>query len=303
MKTPKIKLLWITLIAVGLYVGIRAIPSVECAFLHVDDVVVDANGVEFCAQDVPLFLDIERLRFPVEMAVTPLGPLVAGEPVNCIIRVKTSSGTVFHPHELAITHTERLHLLLVDTSLGDYQHIHPEPVGAGGEWQFTFTPRYGGEYRLYAEFAPLRTRRKVVASQTLQVNGEPAPVVRADTTVARIGGYRFDLVWPEGNPRARRATDMRMQVSRVLDGEEKSGDPVRLQPIMGAYGHVAAFDAAGRGFAHLHPYPTGLEQETAPTLAFRFVANQPGFHKVWAQVMLDGQEYFIPFGVEISGGG
>ena len=67
------------------------------------------------------------------------------------------SDTPIAPEDLQVVHTRPIHLLIVDASLDDYQHVHPTPGRRPGEWDFTFRPRYGGSYRIFADFTPVAT--------------------------------------------------------------------------------------------------------------------------------------------------
>jgi len=61
--------------------------------------------------------------------------------------------------------------LIADPTLTDYQHVHPEPTHAPGEWTFQFTPRFGGTYRIFADFTPVATNRSLYANADLVVGG------------------------------------------------------------------------------------------------------------------------------------
>jgi hypothetical protein len=68
-------------------------------------------------------------------------------------------------------HSRKLHLLLADPSLTDYQHVHPEPTKVAGEWSFVFTPKHGGIYRIFADFTPTATNRSLYSNVDLVVAG------------------------------------------------------------------------------------------------------------------------------------
>jgi hypothetical protein len=78
---------------------------------------------------------------------------------------------------------------------------------------------------------------------------------------------------------------------------------VPLEPVMGAFAHVVAFDPERNGFAHLHPLagdPLAPPDATAPVLAFRVTIPQPGRYIVWAQVRMEGRDRFAPFSLEVA---
>jgi hypothetical protein len=76
------------------------------------------------------------------------------------------------------------------------------------------------------------------------------------------------------------------------------GGYVVLQPVMGAFAHLVAFDEARSGFAHLHPGEVDLGRQPDPkhpVLNFKLTIPRPGRYVVWAQVNLGGSETFVPF--------
>jgi hypothetical protein len=80
------------------------------------------------------------------------------------------------------------------------------------------------------------------------------------------------------------------------------GGAVPLEPVMGAFAHLVAFDEARSGFAHLHPAQADVTQRpdaVRPTLDFKITIPQPGRYVIWAQVNLAGRETFVPFWFDV----
>lgn len=281
----KVQIGFITVVAAGLFVGLRSLPDTECAFLHYEPAEVTIDGVEFCGDDAPTFLDLSKLSFPVEMELSVPETLRVGQPIFAGLSLVNVSGVTIQPHELAITHTEPLHLMVVDESLEDYHHIHPEPMGPGGDWGFEFTPHKAGRYRLFAEFVPARTQQKVTATAELFVepgedttseNKSPVPAARLTTQPANLS--------------------RKVENSLTL----KFNEALTLEPVMGALGHMVAFDESLSGYAHLHPKYTGSEKDEEPQLAFAFNTDKPGRYRLWAQVKVEGTERFLPFDIVVE---
>ena len=59
------------------------------------------------------------------------------------------------PAELIETHTRKIHLLVIDGSLTDYHHEHPQPAATPGDYVFDFTPAKPGPYLAWADLRPL----------------------------------------------------------------------------------------------------------------------------------------------------
>lgn len=79
--------------------------------------------------------------------------------------------------------------------------------------------------------------------------------------------------------------------------------PVEFGLVMGAYAHLVVFDEEGKGFAHLHPQNpfVGQQDPKNPDLRFSFFPADPGKYRLWAQLLIDGQERFVPFDLEVTG--
>ena len=288
----------ITAVSVGLYVGFRLLP-IGTNLNHMDFRVAEGNAIEFCDPANPQFIPVIAVRSPVSMTLTSDAPARAGQPVRVTVRLATSTGKPLAPADLRVEHTRRLHLLLVDPSLDDYQHLHPEPGARPGDWVFEFTPRFGGDYRVFADFVPIATSRGLYAGTDFRVEGplHPAEFNRPTQETAEQSGVRCHLRVAEGAVRAGVTADLIFSVERV------DGADVALQPVMDAYAHLVAFDSARGGFAHLHPMDAGLAQapdRRQPTLRFKVTIPEPGPYVVWAQVGLEGRDVFVPFWLNVG---
>ena len=288
----------ITAAAVALYVGVRMLP-IGTNLNHMDFRVAEGKAIEFCDPANPQFIPGIAVRSPVSMTLTSDSPARAGQPVRVTVRLATSTGKPLAPPDLRVEHTRRLHLLVVDPSLDDYQHLHPEPGARPGDWIFEFTPRFGGEYRVFADFVPVATGRGLYAGTDFRVDG-PAhavdPVRPMQETVERAG-VRFHLRVAGGALRVGAPADLIFSLERADGGE------VALQPVMDAYAHLVAFDSGRGGFAHLHPMDAGLAQapdRRQPTLRFKVTIPEPGPYVVWAQVGLEGRDVFVPFWLNVA---
>jgi hypothetical protein len=290
----------ITVVALVIFFAMRALPT-GTALSHMDFRVEGkgANSIEFCDPANPQFIPVVAARSPVSMAIALGEPPVAGRAWSGMVRLQTSSGRPVGPEDLSVAHTRKLHLLIVDPTLDDYQHVHPEPTKTAGEWAFTFSPRRGGNYRFFADFTPTATGRGLYASADLAVVlGEATPPVapRARRAEVDVAGYTFGLTTARSPAQAGRPLDLKFKVRQT------GGGPVALAPVMGAYAHLVAFDGARSGFAHLHPVESD-ERKTLdainPELNFKLLIPRAGAYVIWAQVKLGGVDRFVPFPLEV----
>lgn len=293
----------ITVGAVAIFAVLRWLPT-GTNLSHMD-FRVDARGmssIEFCDPLNPQFIPVVAVQSPVVMKVSAAHPPLAGETVNAVVALHTASGKPIVPDDLLVTHTRRLHLLIIDPTLTDYQHVHPEPGARPGEWSFAFTPRASGAYRVFADFTPAATSRGLYASADLAVGGPPATTTSTmrtggnGTLTVERQGVRFALA-PGALPlRAGQPLDLKFTMTRA------DGAAVALEPVMGAYAHLVAFDQARSGFAHLHPTEIDLLKKPdalRPELNFKLTIPSAGHYVIWAQVNLGGTEVFVPFGFEV----
>jgi hypothetical protein len=298
---------WITVGAVAIFFTLRLLPT-GTNLSHMDFRVdaKGANSIEFCDPLNPQFIPVVAARSPVSMAVSADGPVRAGVPMQGTVRLRTSSGKPLAPEDLLVTHTRKLHLLLIDPALGDYQHVHPEPARTPGDWTFSFTPHAVGTYRVFADFTPVATARGLYASVDLAVAGAPEMPAAAATgrglanaspsAIVEREGARCSLTTAQHPVRAGQPIDLRFAITAA------NGGAVPLQPVMGAFAHLVAFDETRSGFAHLHPTEVDLlkpPDATHPVLNFKLTIPRAGHYVVWAQINLAGREVFVPFDLPV----
>ena len=290
----------ITMAAVAIFVIFRNLPT-GTNLSHMDFRVQGGNSIEMCDPLNPQFIPVVDVRSPVTMALTTTAAAQAGGEVRATFTLRTSSGKAIAPEDLVIAHTKKMHLLIIDPSLTDYQHVHPDPTATPGEWTFHFTPRLGGTYRIFADFTPVATGLGLYANTELVVQGEgpSAGSLQAARQVSwtyEHEGYQFQLQPAAPVLRARQAIDLKFSVNRA------DGAAVPMEPVMGAYAHLVAFDDGRSGFAHLHPMETDLSRKPdalRPTLSFKIMIPRAGRYVIWAQVNLGGREEFAPFWFDV----
>ncbi|MFP4673179.1 MAG: hypothetical protein ACLFO5_01150 [Opitutales bacterium] len=300
-----VRVVLITLVFAGAYFGLRNLPDTQCGFLHYDTVVNAEGEVEFCATQHASFLDLTRLKYPVEMKVELSEDPKAGKTVDATLKLRRTGGAPLAPHELAVTHDEKMHLMIVDPTLEDYHHVHPKPAGSDGDYRFSFTPERTGRYRLMAEVVPARSRQQAVATEEIEVPGQAGEPEFNYKASDNSEGLDFALNnVPE---RIRAGRDYRFE----LQVKTEAGAPAQLETIMGAKGHMVAFDAGRRGYAHMHPESSlvaaragfgksGPEPAGNARPAFVFNPPDPGWYRLFAQVQVDGREVFAHFDLRVE---
>ena len=293
------QILLLTAGAIALYVALRALPT--GTNLHSADFNMAGKGmVELCDPANPQFVAVTTARSPVTMTLRSESPLLGiGRPVRMTLMLVTSTGKPVGPVDLMVQHTRKLHLLVIDPTMCDYQHVHPEPGVGAGEWTFAFTPRLPGVYRIFADFVPVPTARSLYASADLPVEGQASPYSPLFSWDAAVEGYQFKLT-PDAPIRAGRPVTLAFEVAR------SDGAAVEMEPVMDAFAHLVAFDQERSGFAHLHPLtgepnaPIAPLDAMRPRLPFKITIPTAGVYVIWAQVKLGGRELFAPFWFNVA---
>lgn len=201
-------------------------------------------------------------------------------------------------NDLKEAHTQKVHLLIVDDSLTDYHHVHPRATKEPGVYQFEWTPKIKGNYKLWADLVPVDTNEQQYVAFDL-IQGEKAAAVDKKVSLqSTVDGYTFKLSFD--NEKLIAGTPV---MGKILVTDAK-GDPVKaLEPIMAAYAHIVGFSENLKSVVHLHPMgaePTKETDRGGPELDFHLEATSPGFIKLFAQVKIEDKELFAPFGILIE---
>ena len=242
------------------------------------------------------------MRMTAECATPPL----AGQPVSVKVHLMMRDGNPVNAADLLVAHTQRIHLLIVDSALGDYHHEHPTPTGVPGEYEFAFTPATSGRHRIYADVVPAATGIQEYVPASLPAGAdatlpEDQPRVAAGNTFnAEAGGLSFQLRTETGSQmpvHVRQACTLQILVRKA------NGEPVTcLEPVMNAFAHLVGFYDDNRTIVHLHP--GGAEVSDAalrggPMLEFRFYPPKEGVLRLYCQVQVGGEMVFAPFTISV----
>ncbi|MBB4664861.1 hypothetical protein [Conexibacter arvalis] len=182
-----------------------------------------------------------------------------------------------------VAHEQRMHLIVARRDLTGFQHLHPEQA-EDGSWTAPIRLDDAGSYRLFADFT--RGGEASTLAADLRVDGAadlrplPAPAATATTD----GGETVALSG---------ADQLRAGESATLDfAIERDGEPVEVEPYLGASGHLVALRDGDLAFLHVHPSGDGVSFETAFPTA--------GAYRLFLQVKVDGAVRTAAFTVEVE---
>jgi hypothetical protein len=165
---------------------------------------------------------------------------IAGKPGTLTFVVKDAARKPVRNFD--IEQTKRLHLIVVRRDLTGFQHLHPR-MAADGTWSQPLTFKEGGGHRVFADFTH-KGKRQTLASDIVvagRANYQSLPPV---ATTATTDGYKVAL--DSANVRSGRESALRFTVTR-------NGNPVALEPYLGAAGHLVAIRKGDLNYLHVHP--------------------------------------------------
>ena len=234
----------------------------------------------------------------VRATITTAAPLEPGKLAQAVLHLRRGENEAVTPADLIETHTRKIHLLIVDGSLTDYHHEHPEPTTTPGDYAFEFSPQKPGPYLAWADLRPLPLGLQEYEKTVIPAAGDSAPVTdKRPRLISDADGLHFELVLSRAAIKVREPTDARLRVIRP-DG---SGFD-QLEPVMAAFAHLVGFNEDKKTVLHLHPTGapiTNPMERGGPQLDFKIYATTPGFVRLFAQVQIAGRQVFVPFGIQV----
>lgn len=203
-----------------------------------------------------------------------------------------------------------MHLMIVDSTLSYFEHIHPDQQGN----EFVITTKFPnpGFYHLYIQFQPLGGIEQQFAF-TLPVavneNDNPALAAQAvDTNLTKtFGDYEVTL----DTHGTLKAADMTLGKDKltftIRDAKTKA--PIRtLKPFMAAFGHLTMINEKTYDFIHVHPsnlIAPAPDANGGPTVDFLPIGIygpfKPGIYRAFGEFSTKvGTDFDTDFTVEVK---
>lgn len=235
----------------------------------------------------------------MKIALSPVS-LTPGTKSSMALTITGPEGKPVTLDDLMEAHTKKIHLLLVDPGLTDYHHIHPVAAKNAGTYEFEFTPGKSGEYKVFADLVPMATGKQEYDGTSLTVEGEADAVEEKTNNEMTVDGLAISIAFEQPELVAGVANMMTL----TINGPD--GKPfTELEPIMGAFAHLVAFNKDRSNIAHVHPMGEEPKSDAAkggPALQFHLNFAEPGYQKLFAQFKIAGKDVFAPFGLEVMPG-
>ncbi|WP_236343318.1 hypothetical protein [Paenibacillus plantiphilus] len=215
---------------------------------------------------------------------------IANEETELTITIAGEDGVPIS--DFTENHEKLLHLIIVDHSLGYFNHIHPAYEG-GGKFTIKTTFPAGGEYKLFADFMPAGGSA-VTKSDWVEVSGKASSHSEVKPDKA--------LVKEEAGK------EVEMQMSSSKAGEEvtlsfhiRAADSKKeitnLDPYLGAVGHVVILSEDAGEYIHVHPID---EHAAGPVASFATTFSKRGVYKIWGQFQHEGNAFTVPYVVNVT---
>jgi Heavy metal binding domain len=234
----------------------------------------------------------------VRASISTTGPLIVNKPVAALLHLQRSNGDPVSPADLIETHTKKIHLLIVDSSLTDYHHEHPVPTRNPGEYSFSFTPAKPGSYRVWADVRPYPLGLQEFAMTDIPATTAGEPLTnRAVNFKADVDGLDYELIFPQKTIRVGQPATFRLRITSA-DGK----DFKQLEPLMASFAHLVGFNQDYKTVMHMHPKGAPVLDPAArggPELEFQIYPLRPGFVRLFAHVQIEGRSHFASFGLQI----
>lgn len=203
--------------------------------------------------------------------------------------VDTEKNKIVTPTELNIIHERKLHFLVYDPSLKEFQHVHPEFVER--VWKAELNFEVDGKYFIWAQGELSSDSEEFSALNRIEVAGGkpawPSPPVLGDSRSGSNSGSIATL----SNERLK-AGKMAML---TLKFSREDGTPVKISPYLGAFAHIVSTPTDGDDLIHVHPMNGSDPSEGMLHVTFPKV----GFYRLWVQFIDNDCLKTIPLSVEV----
>jgi hypothetical protein len=220
----------------------------------------------------------DGLRLVVDQRTLP-----AGETAPLTFRVVDERGATVRDFD--VEHTKRMHLIVARRDLTGFQHLHPTQR-ADGTWTTRIRVADPGAYRMFADFAHDETPVTLGADLAVDGAATQRPLPAPATSTTSDGGDRVELKTAAAHP-GEEAT-LRFTVTR-------DGQPVTLQPYLGAGGHLVALRDGDLAFLHVHP-----DAARGNRVAFAATFPTAGRYRLFLQYRVDGRIHTAEFTEEVN---
>jgi len=89
-----------------LFFFIRYLPVEPCEFLH-EETYNEEGELDYCGSDETGFVDLSVRRWPMDINIKPLKPVVVNQLAQFEIKIEKSDGSPLTSNDIALSHTKK----------------------------------------------------------------------------------------------------------------------------------------------------------------------------------------------------
>ncbi|WP_413942765.1 hypothetical protein [Bdellovibrio sp. HCB-162] len=204
-----------------------------------------------------------------------------------LLDAKTSQS--LSDQDLVDTHEKKIHLLVYDKSLNEFQHVHPEFNGS--RWSVDLSFVKNGDYKVWIQ-GQTKAGVDFNLSNNLKVSdGEPAWPLPPGLKDIRSGGDG-DSVATLNNQKI--SNGQMAMLDLVLT--QSNGQPSEVTPYLGAFAHVVAVPEDGSTLIHVHPMEGAVPNKGMLHVTF----PKSGAYRLWIQFIDRNVLRTVPLSVKVN---
>jgi len=227
----------------------------------------------------------------------------SGEEFKAIAKLtdsKTGKAVTFA--DLKEVHTKKFHLLIIDSAVADYAHVHPIATSTPGEYFFSFTPKSDYVHFAWADVTSNLGKHHVIKA-SIKGGDDSSLVAKKIENNFEVDqeGYKFMLSF-DSPPSVGGASMAHLKIYSL----SKQYEPVTtLEPVLGAFAHMVGFSGDLKNMVHIHPLgeePKNDKARGGHELSFHIILPKDAteYYKLFAQFKIDGKDLFVPFVVKVA---
>lgn len=252
-------------------------------------------------------LDGDRTkRYTVSMSTDPANPLPNQD---VTIHFKIYDATSGNPvNYFKFIYAKKMHLIIVNSNLSYFTHIHPEQDDQG----FSITTQFPANdvYHIYIEYQPFGGIEQQTAFSVPVGNVEqtqPATQsAKPDITTKTFGKYEVTMN-TNGQLSASDMTFGNQKISFTVKDAKTHKPITTLKPYLATFGHLTMINESTYNFIHVHPYSLVVPPPNAnggPTVDFLpigiYGSFKPGIYRVFAEFNPDNNLFTADFTVKLN---
>jgi hypothetical protein len=185
-----------------------------------------------------------------------------------------------------VEHTKRMHLIVVRRDLTGFQHLHPT-MSKNGTWSTPVTLPDAGSYRVFADFTHEGSAQTLASDLAVDGNANYRELSAQQSETATDDGYEVEVEGTTGT--AGEESELTFNVLR-------NGEPVTVEPYLGADGHLVALREGDLAFLHVHP----VEGRGGDGIGFMTEFPSEGNYGLFLQFKDRGQVHTAEFTREVN---